>query len=183
MGRRYRSCCSEIVVAADRIRELATERHRLLIAAGISFDTEESVFEAPAYRVRVNLFLDDVAKGDSSGAHARAMQVRMQTDSGFLCPGAVLDRRRPDFALPPADQFELWPEQRKPEEVHPTKPRVGGHACGQEGAAGGRRKRQSSAVRRRGESAVEGRIVGLHNASASQLRSTCPRTRNATERG
>ena len=41
---------------------LATERHQLLIPAGIAFDPEESVFEAPAFQVGLELFFDELGE-------------------------------------------------------------------------------------------------------------------------
>ena len=41
---------------------LATERHQLLMPAGIAFDAQESVFEAPALQVRLELFDDEVGE-------------------------------------------------------------------------------------------------------------------------
>ena len=41
---------------------LATERHQLLVLAGIALDAQESVFEAPALQVRLELFDDEVGK-------------------------------------------------------------------------------------------------------------------------
>ena len=39
---------------------LATERHQLLMPAGIALHAQESVFEAPAFQVRLELFDDEV---------------------------------------------------------------------------------------------------------------------------
>ena len=41
---------------------LATERHQLLVLAGIALDAQESVFEAAAFEVRLELFPDEVGK-------------------------------------------------------------------------------------------------------------------------
>ena len=41
---------------------LATERHQLLMLAGIALDAQESVFEAPAFQVRLELFFDEVGE-------------------------------------------------------------------------------------------------------------------------
>ena len=49
---------------------LATERHQLLVPAGIALHTEESVFEAPAFQVRLELFDDEVGERDPFGIKA-----------------------------------------------------------------------------------------------------------------
>ena len=41
---------------------LATERHRLLMPAGIALDAQESVFEAPAFQERLELFFDELGQ-------------------------------------------------------------------------------------------------------------------------
>ena len=46
---------------------LATERHQLLMAAGIALDAQESVFEAPAFQVRLELFVDEAGQRGSFG--------------------------------------------------------------------------------------------------------------------
>ena len=45
----------------------ATERLQPLMPAGIAFDPQESVFEAPAFQVRLELFFDEVGAWDSFG--------------------------------------------------------------------------------------------------------------------
>ena len=45
----------------------ATERHELLVPAGLALDAQESVFEAPAFEVRLELFLDEVRQRDCLG--------------------------------------------------------------------------------------------------------------------
>ena len=49
---------------------LATERHQLLVPAGIALDAQESVFEAPALQVRLELFDDEVGERDTFGIKA-----------------------------------------------------------------------------------------------------------------
>ena len=49
---------------------LATERHQLLVPAGIAFDAQESVFEAPALQVRLELFDDEVGERGTFGIKA-----------------------------------------------------------------------------------------------------------------
>ena len=46
---------------------LATERHQLLVPAGIALDAQESVFEASALQVRLALFDDEVGERDTFG--------------------------------------------------------------------------------------------------------------------
>ncbi len=40
----------------------ATERHQLLMPAGIALDAQESVFEAPAFQERLELFFDELGE-------------------------------------------------------------------------------------------------------------------------
>ena len=48
----------------------ATERHQLLMPAGSALHAEESVFEAPAFEVRLELFVDEVGERDTFGIKA-----------------------------------------------------------------------------------------------------------------
>ena len=40
----------------------ATERHQLFMPAGIALDAQESVFEAPAFQERLELFFDELGE-------------------------------------------------------------------------------------------------------------------------
>ena len=48
----------------------ATERHQLLMPAGIALDAQKSVFEAPAFEVRLELSVDEEGQRDSFGFEA-----------------------------------------------------------------------------------------------------------------
>ena len=61
---------------------LATERHQLLMAAGIAFDAQESVFEAPAFEVRLELFDDEVGERDTIGVEPLEKPREVLLDEG-----------------------------------------------------------------------------------------------------
>ena len=61
---------------------LATERHQLLMPAGIAFDAQESVFEAPALQVRLELFDDEAGERDTFGIKAFEKPRKVLFDEG-----------------------------------------------------------------------------------------------------
>ena len=57
-GLGHASCAAARAQAAA----LATERHELLMLAGLALDAQESVFETPTLEVRLELFQDEVGQ-------------------------------------------------------------------------------------------------------------------------
>ena len=48
--------------ARTRVPAFSTGRHQLLMPAGIALDPQESAFEATAFQVRLELFVDEIGK-------------------------------------------------------------------------------------------------------------------------
>ena len=61
---------------------LATEPHQLLVPAGIALHTQESVFEARAFQVRLELFDDEVGERDAFGIKAFEKPREVLLDEG-----------------------------------------------------------------------------------------------------
>ena len=61
---------------------LATERHQLLMLAGIALDAQESVFEAPAFQVRLELFFDELGERGSIGSEPFEKPREVLVDEG-----------------------------------------------------------------------------------------------------
>ena len=61
---------------------LATERHELLMPAGIALDAQESVIEAPALQVRLRLFDDEMGERDAFGIEALEKPREVLFDEG-----------------------------------------------------------------------------------------------------
>ena len=60
----------------------ATERHQLFMPAGIALDAQESVFEAPAFQERLELFFDEVGEWDSVGFEPLEKPRKVLVDEG-----------------------------------------------------------------------------------------------------
>ena len=63
---------------------LATVRHQLFMSAGIAFDAQESVFEAPALQVRLERFDDEVGERDTFGIKTFEKPREVLLDEGVV---------------------------------------------------------------------------------------------------
>ena len=61
---------------------LATEPHQLLVPAGVALHAQESVFEAPAIQVRLELFDDEMGERDTFGIKAFEKPREVLLDEG-----------------------------------------------------------------------------------------------------
>ena len=60
--RALRPVCGPTAMRWIESPAFATEPHQLFMPAGIALDAQESVFEAPAFQVRLELFFDEVGE-------------------------------------------------------------------------------------------------------------------------